>query len=89
MASSVRDLSLCMVMFFQYDVLIESDDPDPYYFWLKRFGCMDFIQEIVGVGKEDGIRISAKKCFTNTVIVDRIVPENIHRIIGEIALLAC
>jgi hypothetical protein len=36
--SSFRDLTLYCHIFLKDDVLIESDDPDPYYRWMRSPG---------------------------------------------------
>jgi hypothetical protein len=64
--------------------LIESDDVDIYYSWVKKKGGMDFIEEFVPIGREKGIRIDFENHYPNTIVVDRISPENLHNLITRI-----
>ena len=82
--SSLRDLTLYYHIFLKDDVLIESEDPDPYYLWLKSRGGMDFVEEFVRPGSENGVRLDIEHNFPRTVVTDRITPENLHWLIGKI-----
>ena len=82
--SSFRDLTLYCHVFLHADVLIESDDPDPYWRWIRPRGGMDFVEDFVRRGAEDGIRLDVEPDFPRSVITDRIAPENVHRLIAQI-----
>jgi hypothetical protein len=82
--SSFRDLTLYCHVFFHRDVVIESDDPDPYYRWIKPRGGMDFVKDFVRRGAEDGVRLDIEHAYPRSVVVDRIAPENLHRLLGQI-----
>ena len=82
--ASFRDLTLYCHIFMKDDVLIESDDPDPYYKWIRPKGGMDFIEDFVRPGSSEGIRLDIEPNYPKTVITDRIVPENIHQLIHRI-----
>ena len=82
--ASFRALTLYCSIFMKVDVLLESDDADPYYRFLKARGGMDFIEDIVSIGSEDGLRIDVEPNFPRTIITDRIAPENVHRLIAQI-----
>jgi len=74
--ASFRDLTLICSMRLETDILIESADADVYYRWLKPKGAMDFVEDIVRPGSEDGLRIDTAYHLDPSIVVDRIVPEN-------------
>lgn len=84
--TSFRDLTLVISVFWQKSVVIESDNPDPYYYYLKDKGGMDFISDFVGMGKEQGIRIDFEPRFSPTIVTDRIVPENFYNILASLKI---
>ena len=81
---SFRDLTLYCHVFLRDDVVIESEDPDPYYNWMRPRGGMDFVQDFVRPGSEDGVRVDREFNYPRSVITDRIAPENVHRLIAQI-----
>jgi hypothetical protein len=78
---SFRDLTLYCHIFLKDDVLIETDDPDPYFHWMRPRGGMDFIEDFVRPGAEAGVHLDVEHNFPQTVITDRIAPENVHNLI--------
>jgi hypothetical protein len=82
--ASFRDLTLYYHIFLQDDVVIESDDVDTYYRWIKPRGGMDFIEDFVRPGSEDGLHLDIEYNYSRTVVTDRIAPENVHRLIHRI-----
>lgn len=85
---SYRDLTLYCAVMLKLDVVLESDDPDLYYHWIRRRGGMDFVQDIVRPGAERGVHLDRERQFANTIVTDRIAPENVHRLIASIRSLA-
>ncbi len=83
--ASFRDLTLYCTVFLKLDIVVESDDIDTYYRWIKPRGGMDFVKQFVRPGSEDGLRLDIAHNFPRTVITDRIAPENVHRLIGLIS----
>jgi hypothetical protein len=81
---SFRDLTLYCNVFLKTDIVIESDAPDLYYRWIKGRGGMDFVEEFVRPGTEDGLRLDVEPNYPRSVITDRIAPENVHRLIARI-----
>jgi hypothetical protein len=81
---SFRDLTLYCNVFLKHEVLIETEDTDIYYPWIKTRGGMDFIEDFVVPGIEEGLRIDFDRHFPNTIITDRIAPENVQKLIGKI-----
>jgi len=82
--ASFRDLTLYCSVFLKLDVLVESDDVDTYYRWIKPRGGMDFVAAFIRPGEEDGLHLDLEANYAPTVIVDRIAPENVHRLIATI-----
>ena len=58
------------------DVLIETNNVDLYYKWLKPRGAMDYVDDIIPVGIENGLRIEPEALYAPSIVVDRITPEN-------------
>lgn len=79
--SSFRDLTLYCNIFMKDDVVIESEDPDPYYRWIRARGGMDFVEDFVRPGAEEGVHLDVEHNYPRTVVTDRIAPENLHSLI--------
>lgn len=82
--TSFRDLTLYCAVFMKLDIVMESDDIDTYYRWVKARGGMDFVKEFVRPGSEDGLRLDIEPNYPRSVITDRIAPENVGRLIQQI-----
>ena len=82
--ASFRDLTLYCNVFLHDDIVIESDDPDPYYRWIKPRGGMDFVEDFVRPGSEAGVHLDVEHNYPRSVITDRIAPENVHRLIAQL-----
>jgi len=67
------------------DVLIETNNVDLYYKWLKPRGAMDYVDDILPVGIENGLRLEPKPEFAPSIIVDRIIPENEKQLFSRIS----
>ncbi|MCU0794125.1 MAG: hypothetical protein MUE42_15030 [Opitutaceae bacterium] len=85
--ASFRDLTLYCHVFLHQDIVIESDDPDPYVRYMRPRGGMDFVADFVRPGAEDGIHVDLEHNYPRSVITDRIAPENVHRLIARIHAL--
>jgi hypothetical protein len=81
---SFRDLTLYSVVFLHMDVVIETEDPDLYWRWIKPRGGMDFVEDFVRPGSESGPRLDIEFQCPKTIITDRIAPENVHQLIARI-----
>ncbi len=82
--SSFRDFTLYCHIFLRHDVVIESDDPDPYFRWMRPRGGLDFVEDFVRPGSEDGLHVDVEHNYPRSVITDRIAPENVHRLIAQL-----
>lgn len=82
--SSFRDLTLYCAVFIRSPVVIEAADPDPCYRWLKPKGGMDFVEDFVRPGSERGLRLAPRRIDYDTVVVGRIVPENMNDLLRRI-----
>jgi len=81
---SFRDLTLYCNVFLKTDIVIESEEPDLYYRWIEPRGGMDFIEDFVRPGSEDGLRLDVEHNYPRSLVTDRIAPENVHRLIAMI-----
>jgi len=86
--ASYRDLTLYCHIFLKQDIVIESEIADIYYRWIKPRGGMDFIEDFVRPGSEEGTRLDLARTTPRTIVTDRIAPENVHRLIAGIRALA-
>ncbi len=82
--ASFRDLTLYCNIFLHDDVVIESDNADIYYRWIKPRGGMDFVEDFVRPGSESGVHLDIEHNYPLTIVTDRIAPENVHRLIAQI-----
>ena len=82
--ASFRDLTLYCHVFLHDEVVIETDDPDPYVRWMRPRGGMDFVEDFVRPGSEPGVHLDIERQYPRSVITDRIAPENVHRLIAQI-----
>lgn len=82
--ASFRDLTLFCHVMLRLDTVIESEQFDIYYRWLKRRGGMDFVDDFVRPGAEDGLRLDTEHQYPRTIVTDRIVPENTDNLLRQI-----
>lgn len=82
--ASFRDLTLYCNVFLRDEIVIETDDPDPYVRFMRPRGGMDFVEDFVRPGSEDGLHLDIEHNYPLTVVTDRISPENVHRLISLI-----
>ncbi len=80
--ASFRDLTLYCQTFLRLSIVLESDQADLYYHWIKPRGGMDFVDDIVRPGSEDGLHLDIEPRFPGTLVTDRIAPENLGRLLG-------
>lgn len=66
------------------DILIESENVDLYYHWLRPLGGMDFVDDFIRPGTEDGLHLDIEFKYAPSIVVDRIVPENTHQLFQSI-----
>ena len=81
---SFRHLTLFCSIFLKDEIVIESEDPDPYYRWLKDLGCMDFVEDFVRPGTQRGLHLDTEFIPPDTIITDRIVTENLDELMEKI-----
>ena len=82
--SSFRDLTLYCHIFLLQDIVIESEDPDPYFQWMRPRGGLDFVEDFVRPGSEAGVHLDLEHNYPCSVVTDRIAPENVHQLISRI-----
>lgn len=78
--SVFRDITLYSKTFLNYDILLECDagDRDIYYYWLKKRGAFDFIDDFVSIGEESGITIRSSN---GTITINYLRTEQLNNII--------
>lgn len=81
---SFRDLTLYCAVFLRLDVVLESDEIDTYYRWIKPRGGMDFVKDFVRPGSQEGLHLDIEPQYPRSVVTDRIAPENVGRLIQQI-----
>ena len=77
-----RDVSLYVSVFIKRDVLVECEQSskDIYHQWLKRYGALDFVEEIVSTKeKVIGFRIGVSRA---NLTIDRLIPENLNTVLA-------
>jgi len=84
--ASFRDLTLYCHIFLRSEIVIESDDPDSYWNWMRIRGGMDFVEDFVRPGSEDGVRLDIEHNYPRSAVTDRIVAEDVHLLINRIKL---
>ncbi len=82
--ASFRDLTLYCHVFLKHDIVIESDDPDPYVRFMRPRGGLDFVADFVRPGSEPGLHLDVEHTYPCSVVTDRIAPENVHRLIAAL-----
>jgi len=76
--SCFRTLTMVAHVFCHHSVLIETDfEKDPYYKFLKKFGAMDFVDDILNTGEETGLRFDTEPRFAPSHVLDRIDHDNL------------
>jgi len=81
---SFRDTSMYVSIFIKKEVLVECErsSKDIYYQWLKRYGALDFVEEIVSLDEEVvGFRIGLARA---NLIIDKLVPENLNMVLSRL-----
>ena len=86
--SSFRDLTLICSLRLRTDIVIETEDTDLYYKWLKPRGGMDFVDDFVRPGIEDGLRLDTEFIYNPSIVTDRIIPENTNQLYHRIEFAA-
>ena len=78
-----RDVSLYASTFKESDVLVSCEDKvkDIYWRWLKRYGAMDFIEQIIRYKEEPGFIIGEKR---GNLALDRLDEFSLQNVIGVI-----
>lgn len=76
-----RDVTLYSKVFLKCDVLLECEheDRDIYYYWLKRHGAFDFVDDFINFGEEYGVTIRAAR---GTISTQRLDAFELNRIIS-------
>ena len=67
-----RDVTLYASIFRRKEILVACDRDmiDNYWNWLKSFGAMDFVKDIIPEGVEDGYTIGTKNSNLTIPLLD-------------------
>ena len=85
--SCFRELTTIAKRVNNLSVLIECIEKDFYWRYLKTFGAMDFVDDLVALGIEEGYRIDTELHFAPTVFVtDRIDHYNFKNVVSALGL---
>ena len=78
-----RDVTLYSTMFLEMMVLLqcESSMKDLYWYWLKKRGAFDFVQDIIEEGVEPGIKIGSQKA---NIVIKYLRAENLNFVIDRL-----
>lgn len=80
-----RELTLIAKEAIHLQVFIECQQKDFYFKYLKNFGAMDYIDDILLPGEEKGMRIDNELHFSPTIYVtDRIDHYNIRDVLNAL-----
>jgi len=87
MASSFRDLTLHSSFDYKADCLVEVEPEfiDLYFHWMRARGLLDFVEQFIKPNEEFGVFIDRVARRSRTIVVDRIVPENLPTILRKTA----
>lgn len=83
--SVFRDVTLYAKTFLDHDVLVECDPDvvDLYWYWLKRRGAFDFVDDFIDVGVEFGIRLNTRG---GSIVVKRLTADTLGFVINRLSL---
>jgi hypothetical protein len=80
-----RELTLIAKKAIRLQVFIECQQKDYYFKYLKNFGAMDYIDDILLPGEETGMRIDNELHFSPTIYVtDHIDHYNIRDVLNAL-----
>jgi len=82
-----RDVTLYSTVFLDYDVLLEcvNDMKDMYWYWLKRRGAFDYVEDFIENGMETGVTIRPHR---GTISVKYLRAETLNRIISRLRIIS-
>ena len=80
-----RELTLIAKKAVHLKVIVECLEKDFYWRYLKNFGAMDFVDDILNIGEEIGLRIDTEHHYSPTIFVaDRIDHYNLKQVLNAI-----
>lgn len=78
---SFRDVTLFATVFLKLDVVVETENKDGYWNFLRKRACHDFVKAMVAYDEERGFRMSTSNA---NLIVGAICPENLQFILSSL-----
>jgi len=80
-----RELTLIAKKAIHFEVFVECEHKDFYWKYLKNFGAMDFVDDILNLGEENGLRIDSKLHYAPTIfITNKIDHFNLKNVLNAI-----
>lgn len=78
-----RDVTLYSTVFLDYDILLEcvNEMKDMYWYWLKRVGAFDFVEDFIERGMESGVTIRPR---LGTISVKYLRAETLNDVINRL-----
>ena len=82
-----RDVTLYSSVFLEYDILLEcvNDMKDMYWYWLKRKGAFDYVEDFIEHGVEHGVTIRPRK---GTISVKYLRSETLNDVITRLRIIS-
>jgi len=82
-----RDITLYSNVFLNHDILVEcvSDMKDMYWYWLKRKGAFDYVQDFIEHNQENGITIRPDHA---SISVKYLRAETLARVISRLRAIS-
>ena len=84
--SVFRGVTLYAKTFLDHDVLVECEREvvDLYWYWLKRRGAFDFVDDFIDIGVEFGIRLNTRG---GSIVVKKLSVESLNFVIGRLTMM--
>ena len=85
--SVFRDVTLYSSVFLEYDILLEcvNDMKDMYWYWLKRKGAFDYVEDFIEYGMEHGVTIRPSR---GTISVKYLRSETLNDVITRLRIIS-
>ena len=82
-----RDVTLYSSVFLEYDILLEcvNDMKDMYWYWLKRKGAFDYVEDFIEHGMEHGVTIRPNR---STISVKYLRAETLNDVITRLRIIS-
>lgn len=86
--TSFRNLNCYLTSLYKATLVVEcgESEKDLYYHWMRNNHIFDFIEQFVTYQENiEGFRIAPHPISSYCYIVNRIIPENLHIVLRNVA----